>query len=304
MIIEKTVLITGGTGLLGTALLKSAPKKYKVIPTFLTNSSMENYLGFKFYSLDITSVREIHKIFKTFNPKIVIHCAGIGSVDLCEKNKRLAYKVNVRGTKNIINACSKYNSKLIFISSNAVFDGNNPPYTENSKVNPANYYGKTKVLSENMIKKSKIDYVIVRLILMYGWNHFNERDNPVTWLIKKLTVKEKLKIVNDTYTNPILNIQAAKAIWSIVKLNKHGTFHVAGKECVNRFEFANLVADVFNLNKKLVEAVDSSYFKGIAMRMPNTTYDTSRMEKELLIKPLTIKNGLKWMKRNKEKFYV
>jgi dTDP-4-dehydrorhamnose reductase len=304
MTTEKTVLITGATGLLGTALLKSAPKKYRIIPTFLTNSRMENYLGYKFYSLDITSVREIHKIFKTFNPKIVIHCAGIGSVDLCEKNKRSAYKVNVMGTKNIINACSKYNSKLIFISSNAVFNGNNPPYTEDSKVSPVNYYGKTKVLSEKLIKKAKIDYVIVRLILMYGWNHLSERDNPVTWLIKKLKVEERVKLVNDTYTNPVLNIQAAKAIWSIVKFNKRGTFHVAGKECVNRFEFANLVADVFNLNKKLVEAVDSSYFKGIAMRMPNTTYDTSKMERELLIKPLSIKAGLKWMKKNPEKFYV
>ena len=111
----------------------------------------------------------------------------------CEKNKKVAYKINVKGTENMIKVCYKNKAKLIFISSNAVFDGSNPPYSEKSKVHPVNYYGKTKVISEKMIMKSNVDYAIVRLILMYGWNHPKERENPVTWLINKLKNGRKIK---------------------------------------------------------------------------------------------------------------
>ena len=85
---NRTVLITGATGLLGIALLRLAPKSYKIIPTFSTNPKLDNYRRLRFYHLDVTSVEEINNIFETFKPNIVIHCAGIGNVDFLREEQK------------------------------------------------------------------------------------------------------------------------------------------------------------------------------------------------------------------------
>ena len=292
---DKIILITGGTGLLGSALIRNYPNKYDVIAT---TSDTPHSANNKIIKMDITKLIEVKQVFDKYNPDIVIHTASIGNVDYCEKNQDQAYQVNVIGTRNIISNCKKHGSKLLFMSSNAVFDGRNPPYNEKDKPNPLNYYGKTKLMSEIDVQESGIEYAIIRLILMYGWNNPQERKNPVTWLIDLLRMNKKVKLVNDTYANPLLNIQAVRAIWNVIQLNEKGIFHVAGKERVNRYEFGLHVADAFGLNKNLIDQVDSDYFRGLAPRMPDTTYDTTKMVKKLRVKPLSVKNGLRWMREN------
>jgi len=298
--IKRPLLIIGGTGLLGLALIKRRPGKLKIIPTYAHYEPKKGCDQLKFAKLDITHKNEVNLFITKLNPYVVIHAASMGNVDFCEKNKQTAYQVNVKGTENIISACNKTNSKIIFISSNAVFSGNEAPYSETSQVSPINYYGKTKVLGEEIIKQSKLNYTIVRLVLMYGWNYKKERSNAVTWLLKKLKNKEKVKIVNDTYVNPVLNIQAADAIWRIVTLDKKGLFHVGGAERTNRYDFARLTADVFKYDKNLIKPVSSNYFQDITKRMHDTTYNTQKMEKELKIRPLTLREGLTYMKINYE----
>ncbi len=294
---KKKLLLTGSTGLFGRAFLELADKNYFIYPTYSGGTAISSDLKKSFIKLDITKKKDISAFFKTYQPSIVVHAASIGNVDYCEKHKKEAYEVNVVGTRNLVIACAQYKAKLIFLSSNAVFDGNNAPYSEKSKTSPLNYYGKTKVMAENLIKKSEISYVIARLVLMYGWHHSFGRENPVTWLIKKLKNKEKVKLVNDTYTNPIYNMHAAKAMWKIIKDNKKGIFHIAGKERVNRYEFGVKVAKIFGYDVSNLEPVTSDYFSGIAKRMPDTTYNTQKMEKELGIRPFSLAIGLRNMKK-------
>lgn len=284
---HKTILITGSTGLFGRAFLQLADKSYTIYPN---PEDTER--------LDITKKRDVMNFFKAHQPTIVVHAASIGSVDYCEQHKKEAYEVNVKGTRNIIAACKRYQAKLIFLSSNAIFDGTEAPYSEKSKPSPINYYGKTKLMGEMSIEKSGIPYAIVRLLLMYGWNNPMQRDNPVTWLLKKLESKQEVKLVNDTYTNPVYNEQAAEAVWQIIKKNKEGIFHIAGKDRVNRYEFGVMVAKIFGYDTKMILPVSSDYFSGIAPRMPDTTYDTKKMEKELQIKPFSLVVGLRKMKED------
>ncbi|MEK6907171.1 MAG: NAD(P)-dependent oxidoreductase [Nanoarchaeota archaeon] len=300
---KKTVLITGGSGLLGMGLLKMAPGEYNIIPTYNSDFAL-NYHDFKLYKFNITKKNEVTEVFNHFKPNYVIHAASIGNVDYCERNKDEAYLVNVEGTKNILNLCKNYGAKLLFTSSNAVFDGEHSPYLEESETNPVNYYGKTKLIIEELIKNSNLDYVIARLMLMYGWNHPNERRNPVTWLIEKLQIGEGVKMVNDTYTNPLFNIQAAKAIWQMIERDSYGLYNIAGKDRVNRYEFAVKTAEVFGLDTNLIEPVSSDYFPGIAKRMPDTTYDVTKMERDIDITPMSLDEGLSFMKKNIEKFTV
>lgn len=146
-----------------------------------------------------------------------------------------------------------------------------------------------------MVLGANPDNVVVRMTLVYGWNNSNQRSNAVTWLLDKLRRAEPTKLVNDTFVNPLYNLQAAENIWKIIKLNKNGIFHLAGKDRVNRYQLGVVTAKVFGFDPKLLSPVSSDFFSGIAKRMPDTTFDTSKMVKELGSRPLSIEAGLEFM---------
>ena len=297
---SKEIFITGGTGLLGHHLVKSAPKKYNVNCTFFPiNKKGSIPYNCNKYHLDIRNRDAILKTMGKIKPACVIHTASIASVDYIEKNREEALINNLGGTKNIIEACQEINARMIYTSSNAVFDGENPPYSENDSVNPLNYYGQIKVKEEEALRNSGLKYTVVRPILMYGWNLEVERKNPVTWLIDLLKVGKSVNIVDDIICNPLFVQDCANVMWKIVTLNKQGTFHIGGNDEMSRYEFACITADIFGLNRNLIQPVKNSFFKGIAPRPKNTTYCIDRIKKELQESPRGAYEGLKAMKESR-----
>lgn len=292
------VLITGGKGLLGNSLLKTSTSNTDIVWTYFKNPPHITIPNAVY--LDLNNKDTIEKVFSNFIPDWVIHTAGNGNVDWCEKNKEEAYRINVEGTKNIVSACKKYKTRIIYISSNAVFDGNNPPYKETAPAIPVNFYGHTKIICEHIVKAFIEDPVIVRPILMYGWDSEGERSNPITWLIKALRERKKVKMVDDIFVNPLYVMDCAKGIWKIVESEKTGIYHFAGKDCMSRYEMAIETARVWGLDENLIEPVKNAYFKDIAPRPFNTCYDTNKMENELGIKPRSFKEGLVLMKKERE----
>lgn len=294
----KEIFITGGTGLLGHYLIKSAPEKYNISCTFFPSDKKDSiYHNCRKYFLDIRDRDNVLKTIKNVKPDCVVHTASIASVDYVEKNKEQAKITNMEGTKNIIEACQEARADLIYTSSNAVFDGENPPYHENSPVNPLNYYGYIKVQNEKAIRESKLKYAIVRPILMYGWNLKAERQNPVTWLIDILKTARSVNIVDDIICNPLFAQDCAAAIWKIINLDKMmDTFNIGGNDEISRYEFACITADVFGLDKNLIKPVKNSFFAGIAPRPKNTTYCIDKIKKELQISPMGVREGLKALK--------
>lgn len=292
------VLITGGAGLLGKALIKYKPKNFNVYATYYPELPIDIVEGCDPYCLDVQDGAEVEEIFNITEPDIVVHTAGLANVDYCESHKEESWQVNVNGTKNIISACIKKECKLIYISSNAVFDGENAPYKEEDKVNPLGIYGMEKVECEKIVANSGLEYAIARPILMYGWNNKNERNNPVTWLIDCLRSGKEVFMVDDIYCNPLLDFNCAEAIWAIVELNRRGVYHIAGKDCANRYEFAVETARVFELDENLIKPVKNDFFKNIALRPKNTCYVTKKMEEDLKVRPMGIKEGLLFMKEH------
>lgn len=294
---SKEVFITGGTGLLGHYLVKSAPEKHNVSCTFFPVNKRDSInSNCSKYHLDIRNRDAVLKTIRKIKPACVIHTASIASVDYVEKNREEVMINNLGGTKNIIEACREVKACLIYTSSNAVFDGENPPYSENDSVNPLNYYGQIKVKGEEALRKSGLKYAIVRPILMYGWNLKVERNNPVTWLIDLLKTSKNVNIVDDIICNPLFVQDCADVIWKIVTLNKEGVFHIGGNDEMSRYEFAFITADIFGLDRNLIRAVRNSFFKGIAQRPKNTTYCIDKIKKELQMFPMGVREGLRVMK--------
>jgi dTDP-4-dehydrorhamnose reductase len=290
--VTRRVLITGGTGLLGQALLSSASSSLSLFGTYLPDKAPSSELACPFFPLDVRDAAQVAQVFDRVRPDLVIHAASIGSVDYSEHHREESWAVNVGGTHNVGYACAHHHAKLIFISSNAVFDGEHPFYAEEAPVNPINYYGQLKVEGEEWVKSSGLDYAIVRPILMYGWHLPIERGNWVTTWIRTLGQGQRVKVVNDTRTKPLFARNCAEAIWAVVAQNRTGVYHVAGADHITLYDLALKVAEIFGLDASLIDPVPSSYFPEIAPRPRDTSFDTSKMEKELGVRPWGVQDGL------------
>lgn len=299
----KKVLITGATGLLGLSLIKEKPAGFDIYAGYYNfpKAQLSNANGARYVEFDIKDKKQVFSVFDEARPDIVVHAASIGNVDYCERNQEEANKTNVEGSRNMIEASKRHNCLFLFMSSNAVFDGEKPPYREGDRPNPIDCYGRMKLQTEQDLTGSGLKYAIARLITMYGWSHPLERQNPVTWTMSCLKQGKQINVVDDIYNNHLYADNAAQAVWAIISKNKQGIFHIAGSEIVSRYELALAAAEVFGLDKSLIKPVKSSFFPSIAPRPKNTSYNIDKMQKELSVRGLGIKEGLTLMRDNPPK---
>lgn len=300
------VFITGSTGLLGTALFYNAPTGIILGGSVNKNRFLPNVGNVYYEYMDITRPRVVERVLTNFKPDVVIHTAGIGNVDYCEQHQEEAWAVNVEGTRNVANAAKQLDATMLFTSTNSIFNGTNPPYHEESVPDPLEYYGKTKVQSEQDLRDLGVDHILIRLITMYGWNNPYERQNPVTWAIDKLKQNQELKMVTDVYNNFLKVESAAEGIWKAILDNHRGTFHLAGADMHNRYQLVRQTAKIFGLNQKLITPVTLDFFPSHAPRPKNTTFKIHKMKKTLGVIPVELREGLKHMKDNppREKHWV
>jgi dTDP-4-dehydrorhamnose reductase len=288
------VLITGGTGILGKALAETRPPDCSILsvhqrPPRVVNPATEELL------VDVRDRDAIAGLFKSRSFDVVIHAAGISNVDYAEQHQDEATVSNVTGTANVVDLCNDFGRHVIYISTNAVFDGTRAPYREMDPTCPVNAYGRIKAQCEELVRKKARSFSIVRPILMYGWHYPSARKNPVTWLLEKLRAGESVPMVTDVYENPLFSLQAGVALWKVVARRDVDLVHLAGGTIVNRYELAHAVARQFGLDAGLVKAVDSSFFPSLAPRPQNTTFVTERMDKDLGMVPLSLADGLRKM---------
>lgn len=291
------VLITGGTGLLGIALQKAMPKNTQGFSIYFPGCFLPVPLPSPVLAANVSSQAEMQSVFELAQPDVVIHTAAIGSVDFAENNREQARETNLVGTDVVVDLCKTFNcQRLIYISSNAVFGGDSPLYSETDPVKPINYYGQLKVEAEMRVQSSGVPWAIVRPILMYGWPYPGERDNTVTWLVRSLENEKSIKIVDNVFTKPLAAWSCAEVVWAIVQQNRTGIYHAAGRDHLSLYQFALLIAEVFGLDASLITPVPDSYFPEIAPRPRDTSFDTSKMENELGVKAIGVKDGLTRMK--------
>lgn len=301
----KQILITGGTGLLGKALIETCDRNIcEIMATFLGDYWIEDSYNVRYRELDVRDKAGYEALFSVFRPAAVIHTAGVGSPDFAERNKHQTREINVEGTKNIISLCERYGSQFIYISSNGIYSGENPPYGENDIAKPINFYGQIKLEGEEITKKSKIKFAIVRPILMYGWNHLFERHNIVTIALKKLKNGESVSAYEDVFCNPVSAEFCAMAIWKIIFGGYFDTFNIGGKDRVSIYQLIKTTAEVFGFNFKLVIPIRQGLFGELVKRPKDTTYNTAKMEGILRLNPLPIKQGLEAMKQKIDRNYV
>jgi len=296
---RSTLLVTGGTGLLGKALAVAVPPELQPCWTHLRDLPA-GLAPSGFTRLDVADRESVFRLFARLRPAAVVHAAAMGNVDFAEQNREAARQVNVRATQNIVDACREHGARLVYLSSNAVFDGDHPPYDESSPRHPVNSYGRLKVEAEDLVLASGLSWTLVRPILMYGWPYPHGRDNPVTTWIRQLSAGQPVKAVDDRYWQPLYVGDCARLIWSLLQQQSEGIFHVAGPERLSMEEFARETARVFQLEERLIEPVHSDFFPALAPRPVDTSFVLTKLQREVGLHTLAPGAALTAMRATRE----
>ena len=287
------LLITGGSGLLGSKTASISVRK-----------GYETYSGYNDHEatngtpvkLDICNKREVDKAFEKVKPDAVIHAAALTNVDKCEENNELARRVNIGGTKNITEAAEQIKAFLVYVSTDYVFSGEKGSYKETDEPNPVNNYGLTKLGGEKIVTSSNLEWCIARSSVIYGSTPAAGKDNFVLWVLNKLRNEEPLRIVTDQRVSPTLNTSLAEMTLEILERRLIGVYHLAGATPLNRYEFARLIAETFQLDEGLIAPARSSEMKWLAKRPQDSSLNVEKASKTLDNKPLKIREALNRLK--------
>jgi len=299
----KKILIIGANGFLGTNLLmlynqeELLRQSIHFIASDLINTNIEQDIPF--FPIDITNPKNTIKTIVKLSPDILILTAAMTNVDQCELDKELASKINTKGLINVIKACEKTESKLIFLSTDFIFDGTKEVgyYNEKDIPNPLNHYANTKYQAELAIMNSKVNYLICRTAVLYGWN--KHKLNFITWILSQLEQKQKISIVTSQINSPTFVRNLAYIILKLIEKGCEGIFHTAGDCILNRYEIALKCAEIFNYDKNMIKPIKD--FKQRAIRPKNAGLDISKLKKILNseLKIYNLDDGLNYMKEHR-----
>lgn len=292
------ILITGSNGLLGQKLVKLLVGLPEV--ELLATSNGENRMtsiDFEYKPLDITSEVAVNQLIHDFCPDVVINTAAMTNVDACENDQDNCWKVNVDAVAYLLKACQEVKAKLIHLSTDFVFDGENGPYKEEDQPNPLSFYGKSKFEAEQLLLKSTYkNWAIARTIIVYGVGENMSRSNIVLWAKGALEQGKPLTIVDDQFRSPTWADDLAMGCWLIAKKDATGIFHLSGKDFMSILDLVRRVAVFFNLDAAKVTPIKSADLNQAAKRPPVTGFILDKATKELGYSPLSFEEGLEQLK--------
>jgi dTDP-4-dehydrorhamnose reductase len=285
------ISILGGSGFIGSCFVRSLLKSDSDINySFLKNDPTYKN-GFQ---LDITNKKNVKEFFQKNNSDVVIFSSALTNVDLCETKPELAQTINVEGTENILNECKLYNSKLIYISTSAVFDGTKSEFSETDNPSPTSVYGITKLKGEKIIRKSGIPFLILRTDQPYGWPEKWQHTNSVYRVISSLEKNVKFNEVIDWFNTPTYVPEFVHATNLLIEKEMEGIFHIVGSEYINRYEWALKIADTFGLKKELIHKI-SSLDLDLHVKRNNVKLSNKKLKDKIGFEMSDIKKGLEKM---------
>jgi len=291
----KTVLITGSNGLLGQKLVQQlhANPSCNLIATSKGANRISSIAGFVYEQLDITDADQVKNIFTKHQPDILINTAAMTNVDDCEGDKKGCWEMNVNAVEYLLAESEKYDTHLIHLSTDFVFNGENGPYSESDTPDPLSYYGESKFASEKVLQNSEYkNWAIARTIIVYGLVEQMSRSNIVLWAKGALEKGDPINVVDDQYRSPTLAADLAKGCILIADKQAKGIYHLSGKDVMSILELVNRVADFFNLDKSSISAIKSITLNQAAKRPPKTGFVLDKAINELGYNPVSFEEGL------------
>ena len=279
------ILITGGTGLLGSNLALQLRTNNEV---YILSNKKKIHLP---KTKTNTPKQSVEHIFSSFKPNLVINAAAVTDIEFCENNPKYAVNTHVKFLETIISNCIKYNCKLIHISTDHLSNGTKPMIKEEVDLMPLNHYAKTKLMSEQLIQKEITNYLIIRTNF-FGWGpkyrpSFSDR------IIINLSENKEIHLFKDAFFSPVSIYNLVSVILKLYQSNVSGVFNVSSNDRISKLDFGILLSKSFKLNQNLIIPSSINNQKHLTIRPKDTSLDNTKVSKYLNYNCGTVSENIK-----------
>lgn len=296
MLQNEHILVTGCTGRVARSLVRALlnETEAQIFMTSRNEVTLQTDIDDRitFIKLDPLDKAAVKKIVTEHSITTIVNAAALTNVDLCEEKRDVAWQVNVHMVEQLVQICRIHGIKFVQYSTDYVFDGSAGPYAEIDLPKPINYYGKTKLAAENIIKSSGIDYLILRTNVVFSPEYTNTPDF-VQWVLRNLSEKNSIRITTGQWCTPTLASSLANTTVRALTLKKTGLYHISGFDYMNRYDLAVSVATSFKYPSDLIIPIDPGELQQKAQRPERAGLINYKVEAELGVKMLPLEKALK-----------
>ncbi|MDR3574594.1 MAG: SDR family oxidoreductase [Anaerolineaceae bacterium] len=273
----KRILVTGCSGLLGLNLALQACEKHTIIGVVQQHGLYG--APFQTVQLDLSLPGVLEKLLDTSKPDLVIHCAALANLDLCEENPQLAHRLNAAVPGELAEMTARRDIAMLHISTDAVFDGQRGNYSENDPPNPINVYARTKLDGELAVASANPKALIAR-VNFYGWSLFGKR-SLAEWFFNDLSAGKQVNGFTDVFFGPLLVNDLADLLLEMADKSLCGLYQAVSGAYLSKYEFGRLLARQFGLDESLIKPVSWQDVGLLAVRSPNLTLRSDKLQQAL-----------------------
>jgi dTDP-4-dehydrorhamnose reductase len=282
----RSALVLGASGLVGSHLYRVGRERGRDVTGTAFGQEVE-----ELRRLDVTDADAVGRLVRETRPEVIFHAAASPNVDACEADPEGTRAVNVGGVRTAAEAAREAGARLVYFSSDYVFDGRAGPYVEDDPVSPIQQYGRQKVEAEELCRALLPGaHLVLRITVVYGWERRGK--NFVARLVRTLADGQRMRVPEDQVGSPTLADDLAEAAWDLVDRQATGTLHLAGRDRVDRLAFARAAARAFGLRQELLEGVATAELGQAAPRPLNAGMVSARAEAIIGRRMMGIDDGL------------
>ena len=294
------ILITGASGLLGANLaLEALDAGHDVVAVW--NQHPLKLSGVDSCGVDLAQPGEAEALLQEKKPDVVIHCAAATNVDACEREPEMARRLNADMTRDVARASRAAGSYMIHVSTDAVFDGVKGNYAEDDAPNPINVYAASKLAAEVAVEAEDPSAAIVRTNL-FGWNA-QAKFSLAEWFLDRFGKGEPFNGFDDVWFSPILVNDLARILFAVSERRLAGIFHIAGRDCMTKYEFGCQIAHIFDQDAGILTAVSVDDVSLTAPRSKKLCLRIERIQAAISAQMPSIRSGLERMYALEENGY-
>ena len=291
-----TVLVTGATGLLGRAFVHHLANSYKVYA--LSRRPTPQVADTRPLAVDLTDTVALKQALNSHKPDYIIHTAALASIERCEQDPQLARRLNVEAPEALATWCAQSESRMIHISTDAVFDGAAGPYDETQTATPQSVYGATKLAGEQAVLAAEPGTLVAR-VNFFGWSATGSR-SLAEFFLNSLAQGKSVPGFRDIEFASLYNRDLVELICEADAQRLKGVWHFASSDAMSKYDFGRLLAATFGYDPSLVLPSESSRHGELVSRTKKLAISAQRLEQALGKRMPTFAQGVKRMMSDQE----
>lgn len=297
---KRRLFVTGYGGFVAGSIVKQASDDWDVIAA--SRSPVPNgRADVTHLQFDLRDFASLKQAFDDTRPTAVIHTAAMADIDRCQQNQRDAEAVNVHVTKCLVELCRKHRARLVFCSTDTVFDGLRGRYTEADEPHPINFYGETKVEAEEHVQNGLANMVIARLALVMGLPMIGAGNSFLARMIASFQQNRSVLMPTNEIRTPIDVVTLGRALLELASHDFTGLIHLAGSTRTNRYDLAIEIANQLGYPSELVTPTNSAADLTRAPRPADVSLNNATAASMLKTPLLNVADGLRLIMESQEK---